>query len=97
MPLLVSDQCVKAICFDRLREMFDSEVPFPVARANWMAFLLRVIHARLTGTVSVTRGGKKQKMDLYIYMHTGVYYAILSSMFPIMRLAAGLKCVTVLE
>lgn len=65
MPLLVSNQCVKAICFDRLREMFDSEVPFPVARGNWMALLLRVIHARLTGTVSVTRGEKKNR-SLYI-------------------------------
>lgn len=30
MPLLVSNRCIRAICFDRLTEMFDSEVPFPI-------------------------------------------------------------------
>lgn len=42
MPLLVSDQCVRAICFDRLREMFDSEVPFsrPEKEIGWHFWFL---------------------------------------------------------
>ncbi len=48
MPLPVSNQCVRAICFDRLREMFDSEVPFLVQKGNGMTFLLCVARTCLT-------------------------------------------------
>ena len=55
MPLLVSNQCVRAISFDWLRGIFNHEVSFSVKKGNWMANLLCVIHERLTGSFDLTR------------------------------------------
>lgn len=47
---------VWAICFDRLREMFDIKEPFfPQRKGNWMAFLVCVIHACQAVRVSLSR------------------------------------------
>ena len=61
MPLLVSNQCVRAICFDRLREMFDSEVPFPAEKRK-LDGIFALCHTCLTNRQShCTQKEKKKK------------------------------------
>ena len=58
--------CVGAICFDRLREVFDSQVPFsPSKKGNWMASALRVIRAWLTGWVAAEKNEKIKIHTVY--------------------------------
>lgn len=57
MPLLVSNQCIRAICYDRLREMFDSEVPFPIQKRK-LDGIFALCHTSLSNWQShCKRGG----------------------------------------
>lgn len=80
MPLLVSNQCIRAICFDRLTEMFDSEVPFPRPKRK-LDGIFALCHTSLSNWQShCKQGGKKSilchpLLKLHCY-ETGSLFAL---------------------
>lgn len=51
--------CVREICFDRLGEMFDGKVPFPVGKKENWASLLGLCHTCLPNWQSHREQKKK--------------------------------------